>query len=1166
MPMNAYCFCRLLPFLVIVCLCACESGEEEDGDLDTKSAPYEYFSQQRSYPDRDFDWRGWRKALSRIRQVETQQRRENGCNDRPVNWTPQGPANIAGRVNALAVSPADQNVVLAGFSTGGIFKSTDAGVNWHPVFDDHLNLAIGSLAFSPTQPNVAYAGTGDSNLPLMVFSGNGLYKSTDAGETWQYLGLGEVGIISRIMLHPSNPQLLFAAAMGNPYVRDAARGVYRSTDGGQTWQQSLFVSDQAGASDLVIHPTNPQILYASFWDRIRNNHESVIYGPHARVYKTTDGGQTWALLGGGLPTGILGRTGLAISAQHPDKVYALYIDSLSTPGGLYKTTDGGQSWISLNISTLENACSNFGWYFGQIEVGPANDEELYFHGILLWRKAANSTAWQVAAGGHPDSHDLLFTPSGRRYWANDGGVYRNEPNSMVWTKSKNLPTTQMYRTDYNPHDPNNYYGGAQDNGIMKGNGANPNGWLPIFSDDGFHCAFHPTNANLFWIETQNGTIRRTDDGGQTFTQGQACLGTTDRCNWDTPFLLSVHNPDRLYAGTYRVYSSGNGTSWAPISADLTDGNIFGARFHSISCLDESPLQAEKLLAGTTDGNVWRREPNGPWTDLTGGLPNRYLTSVHGSPTLPQRLFVTHSGFRDDEYIPHLHRSDNNGAVWTDISGDLPQVPVNDLFVWPSHADSVLFAATDAGVYFSKNSGAHWARLGGNMPYLPTLELEFNPVRRELVAATFGRGIYTFPLDSVLSAVTGGMTVSLAGQVKTEAGPGVTPVRVQSQPPVQTEANGLFTIPGVPGCRPYPLQPYRNDQPLNGVSTFDLVLISRHILGLQPVTSPYKLIAADANRSNAITTLDIVVLRKLILGIDTVLANNTSWRFIPVAYVFPNPLNPFQTAFPETLAVDVQAMPLNGLDFVGIKVGDLNGSAIPGEFAATEERSPETWPLYAADRAFQRGELVEITLHAALHDLVAAQMTLWFDPTILVLEKTEPLLPGLRAENFGTPRSNPALLTVGFEHLFSTPNSSGTGGPTALFRLRLRAISDGRIAAACALRDAPTPALAFRPNGTVLRPVLVFSPLTSPAPSTLQAWPNPFGAAGVWLRLPPTSEGPFRLQVFDLQGKVVLEKKIMTGENDGLVQLESGWFNGAGMYVYRLEGHRLTWSGRLVKGR
>ncbi|MBL7776551.1 MAG: hypothetical protein JNK89_11150, partial [Saprospiraceae bacterium] len=720
--------------------------------LDRKTEPYEWFSFQRSFPDRDFDWKGWQRRLAGLQTEFARSLRANSLaeNNNAPDWTLQGPGNVAGRVNTLAIHPNDDNTVLAGFSAGGIFKTTDGGLSWKPVFDNHLELSIGHISFDPNNPNVLYAGTGDVNIPAIAFNGHGIYKSSDAGETWKHLGLDQAGVISKVWVDPSNSNTLYAAAMGTPYIRDIHRGVYKSTDGGQTWQNVLFVSNQAGAIDLVINPANPQILYASFWDRIRNNQESTIYGPNARVYKTTDGGANWVQLTGGLPTGVNGRTGLAISPQNPDKLYVVYIDTLSTTGAMYKTVDGGVSWTPMNVVALEDACGNFGWYFGKIRVNPANDEEVYFLGVILWRKDAGSTQWQVAANSHADLHDVQFASTGKRYLGCDGGVYRNNPGFMQWVKSNNLPTTQFYHTSYNHHDPNNYYAGAQDNGIRRGNGAQYNGWESLFSADGFRCAFHGTDPNTFWVETQNGAIHKTTDGGTSWQFGQDCLGTGDRCNWDLPYLRSIHADARLFAGTYRVYFSENGSGWGPVSGDLTDGVIFSPRFHTISCLDESPLLPDKLLAGTSDGNVWRREPSGAWTKISAGLPDRYVTAVIASPSAPNRMYVTHSGFRDNEYIPHVHRSNDNGASWTDISSNLPNVPVNDLYVLPGHADSVLFVATDAGVYVSLNSGAQWQRLGKNLPFVPVFDLERNPVRNQLMAASYARGLWTFPLDSVFS--------------------------------------------------------------------------------------------------------------------------------------------------------------------------------------------------------------------------------------------------------------------------------------------------------------------------------------------------------------------------------------------------------------------------------
>ncbi|HND89305.1 MAG TPA: hypothetical protein PK971_13300, partial [Saprospiraceae bacterium] len=305
--MSPYRFCRsacLWAAFTSLLLASCQPRFQPTRDfLAEKTGPYDLFAQQRAYPDSVFDWDAWREALRQARQREAVVAERGGCNGgSPSAWTLQGPANVAGRVNCLAVKPDNEDVVLAGFASGGIFKSSDGGGTWKPVFEDNLELSIGDIVFDPQHPDVVYAGTGDVNMPSQLFNGHGLYKSSDAGETWQYLGLGEQGIISHVVVHPTNSQTLYAAVNGNPYVRNDKRGVYKSTNGGQTWQRVHFVSDQAGASDLVMNPQQPDVLYASYWDRIRSNTESTVYGPNSKVFKTTDGGATWTKLGGGLPT------------------------------------------------------------------------------------------------------------------------------------------------------------------------------------------------------------------------------------------------------------------------------------------------------------------------------------------------------------------------------------------------------------------------------------------------------------------------------------------------------------------------------------------------------------------------------------------------------------------------------------------------------------------------------------------------------------------------------------------------------------------------------------------------------------------------------------------------------------------------------------------------
>jgi photosystem II stability/assembly factor-like uncharacterized protein len=1112
--------------IVVWSSCGRNNIPREDS-ISRKAEPWDMFAFQRSYPFPDFDWQGWRKAVQQSKMTDQAAQRGGGCGGNTTNWTNQGPLNVAGRCNAMAVKPDDENTILAGFSGGGLFKSTDGAVNWHPVFDDNPELSIGDIVFSPTQPNLAFAGTGDPNMPSIVFNGNGIYKSTDAGETWQHLPNGPTGIVSKVLIHPSNPDILWAATMGNPYVRDNDRGVYKSTDGGNSWTQVLFVSNQTGASDLAFSPANPDILYASFWDRIRSNFESVAYGPNAKVFKSTDGGLTWTQLGGGLPTGVMGRTGLAVSHTNPDKVYVVYIDSLHTPGGLYKTVNGGNTWTSLNVTQLEDACADFGWYFGKIHVNPTNDEDLYFHAIHLWRKAINGSGWSIAAGGHADSHDLVFTSSGRRYWANDGGVYRNDGQAS-WTKSKNLPTTQFYRTTYNQHEPGIYYAGAQDNGIQKGNGLNPNGWTPVFSADGFSCAFDPFDPEHFWVEIQNGTIHETFNGGDTWQFGTRALGTTDRTNWDTPFFMSSHTANRLYAATYRAYARDAGGGWGAISGDLTDGPLIEPRFHTVSCMNESPVVANKLLAGTTDGNVWRREANGTWANITAGLPERYVTSVHYSPSLANRIFVTHSGFRDNENIPHVHRSDDNGNTWHNISADLPPVPVNDLFVAPGFSDQVLMAATDAGVYFTTNGGDQWNRLGGNMPYIPVFDFTHNPVKKELVAATFARGIWTFPLDSIF-AQSAPVNVTLTGNIRNEMGDGVVEVEVQN---ILTDSSGIFQAANTPGCATYTLSPFRNDNPLNGLTTFDLVLISKHILGLEPLSSPYKMIAADANRSGSITTFDIVQLRKLILGIDTAFANNTSWRFIPTSHIFDNPLNPFQSSFPETLQVNVTTLPVTNLDFTALKVGDVNDSAVPGFVHAVTERAGDQWPLQL--KWEREGDLWTGMVSALHTDFSAFQGTLGFDPRHWRLEAVVPLLQELTGEHFGLNRTAEGKLSIAYERV-----SRHTGAESVpLFKLAFRSLSLSEEPPLLYWGDQPAQCLAYRTDGTSMKPVFA-TDLTD----NLLVYPNPFGKGGCHFY----SDQGGRLEIMDATGSVFYTRILQPGEN---FLLESSLFPQAGVYYWK----------------
>jgi photosystem II stability/assembly factor-like uncharacterized protein len=1143
---------RFIPFLAILCLGGCISSKKIKDDenrtllsLNKKMEPYDHFSQQRSYPDTVFDVKSYHETLENLKSEESLAARYP-CSVSLANWTNEGPFNIPGRVNSLALQPGNDQLLLAGFAGGGIFKSSDGAASWHPVFDDHLNLSIGHIAFDPTNTNVAYAGTGDSNLPSYLYNGNGVYKSTDAGETWTYSGLSQAGIVMKIVVHPTNSNIIYVATMGNPHFRDTERGIYKSTDGGATWSKKLNISNQAGASDVVINSQNPNILIASFWDRIRTNNESVIFGNNSKLYRSTDGGDTWQQLTSGLPSGKMGRTGLTISKLNPSKVYALYVDTLSRNSLIFKTIDAGLTWTQLNDQSLLGGSGDFAWYFGKIRLNPTNDEEIYLMSVAMRRKLANSSIFSGYGVMHPDVHDLVFGESGVRYAGTDGGVYVNAAGTNVFNLSVNLPATQFYHVNFNPLQPDLYYAGAQDNGTSRGSALNLNNWEQFSGADGFKTQFHPNIPTTLWAETQNGNIYRSFDNGTNFTGSGTCLGTTDRCNWDMPYLISKHpSPYYLYAGTYRVYKQPwNESNWTAISPDLTDGSIFGDRFHSISTLDESPITAQKILVGTTDGNVWYSNANNTWVNISSGLPDRYVTSVKHSPSNNSRFFVTHSGWRANEKIPHVHRSNNNGNTWINISGNLPNLPVNDLLILPNHQDSILFCATDGGVYFTKNSGIYWERIGGNLPYIPSFDLELNTVANKLVVATFGRGVWSFPIDSIFTQNLP-VTVALSGNIITDEGEGVSDVNILNT--ISTDA-GTYSKNGFLGCNSYTITPLRNDNPLNGVTTFDLLLISKHILGIDTLDNPYRIIAADINKSNSVTTFDIVLLRRLILGIDTVLANSQSWRFIPADYVFPLPQNPFSSSFPEQKVVTVQNQSLAALNFIGIKVGDENGNAAPSPILNTDERTFETQNWSTENFIFDKNEIIQPVFSADLEEIVALQMTIAFDPNILEFLEIVPLISEINETNFGLQSVKNGLITLSFEP--KTLSFKKIGNLQNIFKIRFKAIKNGQISECFSFKNTPTHLGAYRENGEELLPTLnILENINSR--SKVSVFPSLFGQNGTNLYYSLDKTGNIEVQITDEQGREVFIFKKNQESGEYVLPIAGEIFNQSGVYFCRV---------------
>lgn len=722
------------------------------------TAPNDYFFLQRMYPARIFPLAAYEQALDWARRDEWRRSSPPGFG---LFWVQRGPINVGARVNVVAVHPRNDSIIYAGFSSGGLYKTTNGGASWTPLLEDQRYLAIGAIAIDPTNPEIVYVGTGDPNISAYPFLGDGLYKTTDGGKSWKNMGLAEARIITKIAINPQEPNTVVVGAMGLPFVRNNQRGIYHSTNGGLTWRQTLLVANSAGVIDLVRHPRNPQILYAAAWDRIRSNQETIIAGPNGGVYQSVDGGLSWRRLTGGLPSGPTGRIGLAVDPQIPERIYAQYTGLDAQIDNIYRSDDRGASWRpiirwdSTNLS--RSVLGGMGWYFGKIAVNPNNSFELYLLGVDLWRSRDGGTFWEIAAPPwylylvHADKHALAFAPSGDLILGTDGGLYRNNPQGTAdWEDLENLPNTQIYRVAVSPHQAGQIIGGAQDNGTLRST-SNNLVWDRILGGDGFQAVFDPFNPRVIWAQTQFGGIQVSTDNGFSFFSGKSGISPLDRTNWDAPLIYSRHTPNTLFAGTFRVYRNGNSpnANWQAISPDLTDGVVFGNNFHTISTVEESPLVPQLLYAGTTDANLWHSDDGVTWVRIDAGLPEHYVTAVRASPSRANTVYVSHSGYRNNEDIPHLHRSDDRGATWVPISSNLPPLAINDFLIIPNRRDSVIFVATDGGVYGTTNAGKEWHRLGQNMPFIAVYSLAFDPLRQELIAGTYGRSIQTYALSTLL---------------------------------------------------------------------------------------------------------------------------------------------------------------------------------------------------------------------------------------------------------------------------------------------------------------------------------------------------------------------------------------------------------------------------------
>ena len=730
--------------------------------------PADYFYIQRAMADGSLPSERIDAAAEQMRFELALAAKSGGAFASAQDWVAVGPYNIGGRVNTVVAALGGVPAYL-GSANGGVFRSDDFGTNWLPLTDALGIHSVGSLALNPLNSNSLWLGSGDANATLDGYDGNGIYVSRDRGMNWTHMGLRTTSRIADVELSPLDSNRIYVAAMGKAFTTDSNRGLYRSLDGGLTWTRTLFVNDSTGVSDIASNPLHPDTMYCTTWTRVRRLTYRRAFGADCGIWRSIDAGATWTRLLNGLPPPgeNTGRIAIAVAPSQPSTIYAStttgsiggYLGS-----GLYRSDDAGDSWTRVDLgSDHRNAFGGFAWYFGRVVVSPIDPDDVWVLGVSLLHSIDGGVTLNNETGvAHVDQHGLWIDPTTptRVYLGNDGGFWSQVGGP--WQKSPNLPITQFYAGSVDPGNANKILGGTQDNGTVKTE-SGVFAWAEILGADGFQSMVNPGNTNILLGEWQyacdRAGIRRSVNNGLSWvvTSGWA-FG--DRYNWNTPFTANPRNPNTLIAGTQRAYKSTNGAlNWAAVSADLTTNPGTAVVYGTISTVAISNADTLLYLAGTDDGRVWRSQSAGTtWQDISAGLPGRYVTVVAADPNAANVIYVAHSGFGQDLHDPRVFRSANRGDFWQEISGNLPDAPVNDLIVDPVLTNT-LYAATDLGVFVTRNLGGTWTPLGGAMPIQPVWDLVLHAGTRQLFAFTHGRSAWKLDLATVPLSVPGARATS-----------------------------------------------------------------------------------------------------------------------------------------------------------------------------------------------------------------------------------------------------------------------------------------------------------------------------------------------------------------------------------------------------------------------
>ena len=730
-----------------------------------------------------------RKTKKNTQKIEEKKKDKEPSLVSSMKFRNVGPAFCSGRIADIAVHPDNENHWYVAVGSGGVWETKNAGITWDPIFDDQSVYSTGCITIDPNNPSTIWLGSGENVGGRHVGYGDGVYKSTDGGQSWTNMGLKNSEHLSKIIVHPSNSNIVYVASQGPLWSKGGDRGLYKSTDGGASWKKVLGDDEWVGVTDLAMDPRNPEMMYAATWQRHRTVAAHMGGGPGSGLHRSFDGGETWEKLTEGIPKSNLGKIGLAVSPQQPDVIYAA-IELDRRQGGLFRSTNRGSSWTKMSDAISGGTGPH---YYQELYACPHNFDRIYLMDVRIQVSDDGGKNFRrlKEENKHSDNHAMVFRADDPDYLliGTDGGIYESFDLAENWRYTYNLPLTQYYKVAVDDREPfYHIYGGTQDNGSHAGPsqtddviGIRNADWYKTLYADGHQSATEPGNPDIIYAETQQGGMHRIDlkTGEQVLIQPQDGEGEVyERFNWDAPIIVSPHDPATIYFASQRVWKSENrGDSWTAISSDLTRNDervalkimdkhqswdnpwdVYAmSNYSSITSLSQSPLDENVIYAGTDDGIIQVTKDGGAtWTKTmvsSMGLPERaFVNDIKADLHDKGTVYVVLDNHKEGDFEPYVYKSNNYGVSWTSIKNNLPERTLTWRIVQDHVKSNLLFLATEFGVYASLNGGSKWEKLGGT-PTISFRDLVIQKRENDLVAASFGRGFYVLDDYSSLRDVT-----------------------------------------------------------------------------------------------------------------------------------------------------------------------------------------------------------------------------------------------------------------------------------------------------------------------------------------------------------------------------------------------------------------------------